>query len=60
MTTTAPTDRKSICRLLVARRAGNLERCTGEVADPGGEIELCVQHLADAMQLLQRRMPRRR
>ena len=38
------------CRYL--RR--NDVRCTAEVADPDGEVLLCLKHLAAAMQMIQR------
>lgn len=54
------TERKPRCRYIV--RTGKLgtgvglDRCTGEVAEDGAEIELCQHHLANALALLQRRL----
>lgn len=31
-------------------------QCTGEVADPDGEIQLCNKHLARALQVIRRGM----
>lgn len=38
------------CRYLL--RTG--EQCTGEVADPEGEVKLCTRHLARALEMLRR------
>lgn len=46
--------RRHRCRYLRQRRPGELERCTAEVADEGGEIALCPYHLGRAMELLRR------
>lgn len=46
-----PTDRIPRCRLLDA--IGN--RCTAEVAEPDGEIQMCIRHLSLAMIMVQRR-----
>ncbi|MEO3922995.1 hypothetical protein ABGB07_03815 [Micromonosporaceae bacterium B7E4] len=54
-TTTATPDRAIRCRYL--RGTGAFaERCTGEVAEEGAEVELCLEHLAAAWQLVRRRM----
>lgn len=46
------TDRLVICRYL--RRDAN--RCTAEVTDAQGEILLCVEHLARALELVRARI----
>lgn len=45
--------RRVTCRYLDR----NSNRCTGEVAEEGAEIDLCTTHLAAAFSLLTRRMP---
>ncbi|MDG4790382.1 hypothetical protein O7626_40760 [Micromonospora sp. WMMD1102] len=52
--------RRSTCRYLTRRTfsrrtTGALDRCTAQVAEEGAEIELCLEHLAAALQLLTRR-----
>jgi hypothetical protein len=41
---------RTTCRYL--SRTG--DRCTGEVVDEVGEIQLCARHLAAAMEMLRR------
>jgi hypothetical protein len=54
-----PPLRRPTCRYL--KGSGNrVERCTAEPVEVGGEIELCARHLAAAMELVRRRMPRGR
>jgi len=52
------TPRVPRCRYLIRTGRGTsgveLARCTGEVAAPGAEIELCPRHLANALALLHR------
>jgi hypothetical protein len=52
-TPTTPDPRRlTRCRYL----GRNEKRCTAEVAEEGGEIELCIGHLLAASQLLARRL----
>lgn len=49
---TLATGRLPRCRYLVR----HLNQCTSEVVDPDGEILLCAQHLARALELIKRGM----
>ncbi|MEU7742000.1 hypothetical protein [Nonomuraea sp. NPDC049158] len=51
-TAVAAPERRPICRYLVR----HLNQCTSEVVDPDGEILLCAQHLARALELIRRGM----
>lgn len=45
-------ERKTTCRYL---RTGVKGQCTGEAADPYGEILLCLTHMALVLELIKRK-----
>lgn len=46
--------RLTLCRYLT-HRGPVLERCSAEAVEPDAEIELCLTHLAAALELITRR-----